>query len=82
MGALVVAIVTGLLALFSAFLPVSPFAGLTLPAEYDTALGWLNWILPVGDMLGMFGVWLSGVVLYVAVRYLLKMALNVGTKEV
>lgn len=81
MGGLVTAIVLGLLALFSAFLPASPFANLALPAAFGDALGWLNWLLPVGDMLGIFYTWLAAVVLYIAVRFMLKMALRLGTKE-
>lgn len=43
------------------------------------ALGWLNWVVPIHDMLGVFTLWLTAGVIYAAMRYLLDNALSVVT---
>lgn len=35
-------------------LPRSPFSDLALGEDVHDMLGWLNWIVPVGDMLVLF----------------------------
>ena len=40
-------------------LPQSPFSNLTLSQDVHNYLGWLNWIVPIGDMLTLFGLVLA-----------------------
>lgn len=43
-------------------LPLSPFRGLVNYVQgIDEQLGWLNWFVPVGGMLGILGAWLIAV---------------------
>lgn len=79
MGALAIAILTGILLLFKNLLPVSPFADLALPAAMDTGLGWLNWIFPIGDMLGIFSIWLLAAATWAIVTALIRIARRSGT---
>lgn len=57
----VIANVVGALVTFlSAILPTSPFAGMSLDMEgIDTAMGWLNWLMPFGEMLTLLGAWVA-----------------------
>lgn len=61
-------------------LPNDPFtevvAGLS---TIDTALGWLNWLMPVSQCLGLFLAWLSVAVIWSVTSYLLDKAM--GTVE-
>lgn len=45
--------------ILNSVLPASPFQDLTLPNTVLTGLGWLNWVLPIGDMLTLMGVVLA-----------------------
>lgn len=37
-------------------LPESPFTNMAIPEGMQQGLGWLNWFLPLGDMLALMGV--------------------------
>lgn len=52
-------------------LPVSPFANLTL-TNVSTGLGWLNWLVPMQDIVALFDVWLTGVALWYLYKFLYK----------
>ena len=61
------ALLNGILSFLNGILPDSPFA--TIIEGNDavlTALGWLNWLFPVGTCLGIFGVWLGLLVAWTA----------------
>lgn len=42
----------------------------------DKGLGWLNWIVPFGDILALFGLWLVAAVVFVAYKMIKRRALN------
>lgn len=67
----------GLIRLLISVLPLSPFQGITLGEGFDTALGWLNWILPVNDMLGVFALWLSALIVCGVVSVIVRKATGV-----
>lgn len=53
-------------------LPLSPFAPWIDKLEAWPALEWLNWLIPVGEMVEVFGLWLK----CVAVFYLAQIVLR------
>lgn len=57
----------GILETIISVLPQSPFTGviITLQDEMSqTAISYLNWFIPVGDILGILTYWLSAITLY------------------
>lgn len=56
----------------TSILPKSPFAEFIANAQSMPGLGWLNWLLPVGDMLKVFGAWLGAVALFYMVQVVLR----------
>lgn len=64
----VLELLNGVLGFLNGVLPDSPFAGLIESNEFVvTALGWLNWFVPITDLLTMFGVYLVALVAWQAV---------------
>lgn len=63
-----VSLLHGVFSFLAGFLPDSPLAGVvdTLDGA-DVGLGWLNWFVPVGDMLALLGLWLAALLVWVAV---------------
>lgn len=58
-------------------LPDSPFKHLGINDalnEYSQMMGWINYFVPVGTMLGILTTYLTGVGLWYAVRWLLRLA--------
>lgn len=54
-------------------LPKSPFADYYNTFAWNNQyLSWLNWILPIGDMLGILSVWLTAIACYYAFKVLTK----------
>lgn len=52
----------GILDILNALLPTSPFASLASSLQgAEMGLGWLNWLVPVGGMLALFGAWLVAI---------------------
>lgn len=53
-------------------LPASPFQGLILGLGSDELvwLGWLNWLVPVGDIVFTFELWLAAVVSVMGVYFI------------
>lgn len=82
MFAFVLQLLNGVAGLAMRFLPQSPvqsfLASQAISLELR-ALGWLNWVVPIHDMLGVFTLWLTAGVIYAAMRYLLDNALSVVT---
>lgn len=63
-------LVTGLFGWLASVLPASPFSGLSLALSgLADALGWLNWLVPVGDMLALFLVWLAAAAVWMVVSF-------------
>lgn len=62
----------GILGFLSGVLPDSPF--LDLMSGLDTlqlGLGFLNWVVPVGDCLLIFGLWLTAAIVWASVDFAL-----------
>ena len=58
----------------SNILPLSPFAGPIAELQKLPYLGFLNWIIPVGDLLEIFGAWLGVLLLFYGYSFLLRWA--------
>lgn len=58
-------------------LPVSPFQGISFSDAVGTALGWLNWLVPVGDMLGIFSLWLTAAIVAAVANFIVRKATGV-----
>lgn len=71
MLALLVGLFSGIVHILTGVLPTSPFQGITLPESVDMALGWLNWLVPVNDMMRVFGAWLAAGIIVAIVRFVL-----------
>lgn len=65
------AILNWLVGLAVTYLPASPFVSLNV-GGYATAIGWLNWFVPVQDLLGIFDAWLIGCAAWMLYKYLYK----------
>lgn len=50
------------------FLPLSPFASASLPEGVTLGLGWLNWLMPVGDMILVLDAWLLAAMMWALYR--------------
>lgn len=49
-------------------LPSDPFTGVSL-SGMDTGLGWLNWLVPIGDFITMMDIWLVGVAAWMLIKF-------------
>ena len=53
MLAAILGLFQGIAGWLTQILPVSPFADMSIPSGLQQGLGWLNWFLPLGDMLAL-----------------------------
>ena len=63
---------SNLVTTLSSVLPESPFSNLQIGQGVQNALGWLNWLVPVGDMAALFAVWLAAALIIAVVSFALK----------
>lgn len=77
MLAFLASILGGFVGLLVGVLPLSPFQNIALGDGVDTALGWLNWVFPVGDCFGIFSLWLAAAVIVGVVSFLVRKAMGV-----
>lgn len=62
-------------------LPDSPLSGyVTVTDGMRLGLAWLNWFLPISDMLVALGLWIAAMALFTAVKVAFGMTANVGSK--
>lgn len=62
-------------------LPDSPFAGVvSVTDDLRQGLAWLNWLVPISDMLVVLGLWIAATLAFVVVKNALGMTANVGGK--
>ncbi len=54
------------LALLLSLFPLSPFSPVISELESLPFLGYINWVLPIGDFLKMGSLWLSAIAAYYA----------------
>lgn len=71
MFAILSAFIKWLVGLAVALLPQSPFVNFAAP-QVEQGLGWLNWIVPVGDILGLLEIWLVACAAWMLYRYLFR----------
>lgn len=68
----------GILGFLSGVLPNSPFQDVISGIDnLQLGLGWLNWVMPVGDCLLIFGLWLTAALVWAAVDFALNKATGV-----
>lgn len=68
-------LLSGILGFFNSVLPDSPFADVLQGSEdLQTGLAWLNWLMPIGDMLGIFLAYLAVLLVWAAVDFALSKA--------
>lgn len=80
MIAIIAGILVAFFAIYAAVFPDSPFGQLALSDAYDTALGWLNWVVPVYDMVTLFVTWV-GVIMACAISFVvIKYSIKFGMK--
>ena len=64
-----------------ALFPASPFASAVQVTEnMRLGLSWLNWVVPVGEMLAIMGLWIAAMFAVTAVKVALRMVGGVGGK--
>lgn len=78
----IVNLFSGIIGLLTSLLPLSPFkdAISSLPEWTDTALGWLNWLIPVQACLNFFLLWLTALLITTALSLILDFAKNFGDR--
>lgn len=72
MMALIADVILGIISILTSFLPVSPFAGIALSEDITNYLGWLNWLVPIGRMSGLFGAWLLCAIVVGVLKWVFK----------
>jgi len=55
-------------------LPDSPFVMLSRDADIMQILGWVNWVIPVGEMIAILEAWLVAVALFYVYQLILRWA--------
>ena len=71
-----IGLLANLILLLSAALPDGDIWELpTLAAQWETGLGWLNWLVPVGQIAALMGVWVAATVAYYAFQFILRHAI-------
>ena len=64
-------------------LPDSPFADyMQVTEDMRLGLGWLNWLLPISEMLVLLGLWIAALAIVSAVKVALSITSSVGGKVV
>lgn len=69
MGAIIGLMAEFLLNFLLTVLPLSPFADMRLDGQVQTAVGWVNWIVPFGDMVAMMIAWITAATLVTVIGY-------------
>lgn len=75
MGSLIATFITFILNFLLSVLPLSPFANLRITGQIDTAIGWLNWLMPFTEMSQLMLAWLGVAVLVAVVWFVVD---NIG----
>lgn len=69
----ILGLLTGVIQFFASVLPASPLADLASGSQsISTAIGWLNWLVPVGDFLLLFGAYLAAMLIWAGVEWFMK----------
>lgn len=54
------------------WLPQSPFTNIALPAGVSQGLGWLNWFVPVHEIIVLGTAWIGAIALYYLASVMLR----------
>lgn len=66
---------------FNSLLPTSPFGDYIQGSEQIIlGISWLNWVLPIGEMLALMVIWLGVCLAVCAVKVALDITGSVGSK--
>lgn len=80
MVALVLELVGAVVSLVVSILPVSPFQSLGVDGIPAQAIGWINWFLPIGNMVTLLSLWAAAILAFRVAKKLLSVASLVGVK--
>ena len=76
------AVIVGLFDMFMQFLgnvlPESPFSDIALADGVGNMLGWLNWLVPVGQMVTLMGVVLGILIVAKVAQFILSKATSIS----
>lgn len=76
-------LLTTILGFLGDFLPDDPFESFIQANDsLQLALGWLNWFVPVGDFLLVFGAWVAALGVWIAVRLAMGKVIGIADKLV
>lgn len=70
----IVDLVNNIISAVMLVLPDSPFANFTVPEEVQKILGYVNYFVPIGVMLGIAAAWLSAIGVYYLWQTILRWA--------
>lgn len=62
------------LAIVAQALPDSPFQVLTQIPEVQAVLGYVNWALPIAEMMAIFQTWITAIVIFYVYQIVLRWA--------
>lgn len=72
-------LINGILGFLGSFLPDSPIQDWIAGTEsLQTALGWLNWVVPVQELIVIFLAWIALLVAWCGVRLALGKTVGIG----
>ena len=60
----------------AAVLPGSPFRSLVLSGSYSSALGWLNWLVPVSTLQTITLAWAGALLTSMVITYIIRNVLG------
>ena len=64
-------------------LPDSPFAdAFQVTQQMSLGIGWLNWLMPIGEMLVIMSLWIAACLAITAIRVALEVTSDVGGKVI
>ena len=69
MGSIIATFITFILEFLLTVLPISPFANLRISGQIDTAIGWLNWLMPFTEMSQLMLAWIGVAMLVTVIRF-------------
>lgn len=71
-------LINSILNVVFSFLPVSPFKDVFTAMADNTVIQYLNWIIPVGELLSMITVWLGAIITFYAYQVVLRWIKAIG----
>lgn len=67
----------------SSFLPENPFIGVVeILDDMRLGIGWLNWFVPLGEMLSLMALWLAAIAAVLTVKIAINATTSIASKVV